>query len=52
VELVRSSGAVERARAEADTLLAEAREALQVTPACEARDALEALTHYVVDRRV
>jgi geranylgeranyl pyrophosphate synthase len=52
VELVRSSGAVDRARAEADQLLAEAREALQVTPAGEARDALEALTHYVVERRV
>src|SRR4051812_47254466 len=52
VELVRSSGAVERARAEADALLQEARDALQVTPPGEARDALEALTHYVVERRV
>ena len=52
IELVRTSGAVERARAEADRLLDEAREALQVTPAGDARDALEALTSYVVDRRV
>jgi geranylgeranyl pyrophosphate synthase len=52
VELVRTSGAVERAHAEAGRLLDEAREALQVTPASDARDALEALTSYVVDRRV
>jgi geranylgeranyl pyrophosphate synthase len=52
IELVRTSGAVERARDEADRLLDEAREALQVTPAGAARDALEALTYYVVDRRV
>lgn len=52
IELVRTSGAVEAAQAEADTLLAEAREALQLVPAGDARDALEALTYYVVDRRV
>jgi heptaprenyl diphosphate synthase/octaprenyl-diphosphate synthase len=52
VDLVRTSGAVERAQAEADRLLAEAREALSETPAGAARDALEALTHYVVERRV
>jgi geranylgeranyl pyrophosphate synthase len=52
IELVRTSGAVEAARAEAETLLDEAREALHITPAGDARDALEALTYYVVDRRV
>jgi geranylgeranyl pyrophosphate synthase len=51
IELVRTSGAVERAQVEADRLLAEAREALEVVPAGDARDALEALTHYVVERR-
>jgi geranylgeranyl pyrophosphate synthase len=52
VELVRTSGAVDLAQAEADRLLAEARDALQEVPATPARDALEALTHYVVERRV
>jgi geranylgeranyl pyrophosphate synthase len=52
IDLVRTSGAVERAQLEADRLLAEAREALEVMPAGDARDALEALTHYVVERRV
>jgi heptaprenyl diphosphate synthase/octaprenyl-diphosphate synthase len=52
IDLVRSSGAVERAQAEADRLLAEAREALSEVEASVARDALEALTHYVVERRV
>ena len=52
VDLVRTSSAVERAQAEADQLLAEAREALLVVPAGPARDALESLTHYVVERRV
>ena len=52
VDLVRTSGAVELAQAEADRLLAEAREALQAAPAGPARDALESLTHYVVERRV
>ena len=52
IELVRTSGAVERSQAEADRLLAEAREALAEVPAGQARDALEALTHYVVERRV
>jgi geranylgeranyl pyrophosphate synthase len=52
VELVRSSAAVDLARTEAERLLDEAREALQALPAGDARDALEALTHYVVDRHV
>jgi geranylgeranyl pyrophosphate synthase len=52
IDLVRTSGAVERAQAEADRLLAEAREALADVPAGQARDALEALTQYVVERRV
>jgi geranylgeranyl pyrophosphate synthase len=52
IELVRSSPAVERARAEANALLEEAREALQALPPGEARDALDALTGYVVERRV
>jgi geranylgeranyl pyrophosphate synthase len=52
VDLVRSSGAVARAQAEADTLLQEARDALALAPVGPARDALEALTHYVVERRV
>lgn len=52
IELVRTSPAVERAREEADRLLAEARAALRAVPAGEARDALEALTYYVLERRV
>lgn len=52
IDLVRTSGAVERAQTEADRLLAEAREALAEVPSGQARDALEALTHYVVERRV
>jgi geranylgeranyl pyrophosphate synthase len=52
VDLVRTSGAVDLAQAEADRLLAEAREALTAVPAGQARDALESLTHYVVSRRV
>jgi geranylgeranyl pyrophosphate synthase len=52
IELVRSSGAVERTQTEADRLLAEAREALAEVPSGQARDALEALTQYVVERRV
>ena len=52
IDLVRTSGAVEAAQTEADRLLAEAREALTEVPAGQARDALEALTHYVVERRV
>jgi heptaprenyl diphosphate synthase len=52
VDLVRTSGAVELAQAEADRLLAEARDALADAPAGQARDALEALTYYVVERRV
>ncbi len=51
VKLVTESGAAERARAEADRMLDEAREALRVVPAGPARDALEALTYYVVERR-
>lgn len=52
IDLVRTSGAVERAQTEADRLLSEAREALGAIPEGVARDALEALTHYVVERRV
>jgi len=52
IDLVRTSGAVQLAQAEADRLLAEAREALAEAPAGPARDALESLTHYVVERRV
>jgi geranylgeranyl pyrophosphate synthase len=52
IELVRSGEAVERARAEAEGLLDEAREALMALPPCDARDALEALTQYVVERHV
>ncbi|MFN8635936.1 MAG: polyprenyl synthetase family protein [Chloroflexota bacterium] len=52
IDLVKTSGAVELAQAEADRLLAEAREALMEAPPCPARDALEALTYYVVERRV
>ncbi len=51
VKLVNESGAAERARAEADRLLDEAREALGAVPAGPARDALERLTYYVVERR-
>jgi heptaprenyl diphosphate synthase/octaprenyl-diphosphate synthase len=52
IDLVRTSGAVEQAQTEADRLLAEARGALGELPDGPARDALEALTHYVVERRV
>jgi geranylgeranyl pyrophosphate synthase len=52
IDLVRTSGAVEQAQAEADSLLAEARAALAELPDGAARDALESLTHYVVERRV
>ena len=52
IDLVRTSGAVEQAQNEADRLLSEAREALAVIPEGVAREALEALTHYVVERRV
>jgi heptaprenyl diphosphate synthase len=52
IDLVRTSGAVEKSQTEADRLLGEAREALAEIPDGVARDALEALTHYVVERRV
>ncbi|MCC6174358.1 MAG: polyprenyl synthetase family protein [Chloroflexi bacterium] len=51
VQLVRSTAAIACARTEADRLLAEARDALRMIPAGETRDALEALTYYVVERR-
>jgi len=51
VELVRGSAAIERARAEAERLLEEARSSLELVPAGEPRDALECLTHYVAERR-
>jgi heptaprenyl diphosphate synthase len=52
IDLVKSSGAIERSQIEADRLLREAREALAELEDAPARDALEALTHYVVERRV
>lgn len=52
VDVVRGSPAIQRAQAEADQLLAQARDALQIVPAGPARDALESLTYYVVERRV
>jgi geranylgeranyl pyrophosphate synthase len=52
VRIVRESPAIDRTFDEAERLLAEARDALLVVPAGEARDALETLTRYVVDRRV
>ena len=51
VDLVTGSGAAEHARREADRMLDEARDALRAVPAGPARDALERLTHYVVERR-
>jgi geranylgeranyl pyrophosphate synthase len=51
IETVRASGAVERAISEADSLLALAREDLAMLPQGEARDVLEHLTHFVVERR-
>jgi len=50
--LVNESGAAARAREEAERMLAEAREALQAVPPSAARDALERLTYFVVERRV
>ena len=50
VDLIRGSSAIDRTYAEAERLLAEARDALQLAPPGEARDALEALTGYVVER--
>lgn len=47
---VRSSGVVERCRAEADGLIAEARSALTRVPAGLAREALADLAEYVVQR--
>ncbi len=51
VEFVRESTAIDRAYAEASRLLEEARAALREAPAGEARDALESLTGYVLERR-
>ena len=51
VELVRGSRAIDRAYAEADRLLEEARETLALVPVGEPRDALESLTRYVAERR-
>ena len=51
VKLVNESGAAECARQEADRMLEEAREALRMVPAGPARDALEGLTYFVVERR-
>ena len=52
VRLVRESPAIDRSYAEAERMLEEAREALKLVPAGEARDVLENLTRYVVERRV
>ncbi len=52
VRLVRESPAIDRAYAEAEQMLQEAREALKLVPAGEPRDLLDNLTRYVVDRRV
>jgi geranylgeranyl pyrophosphate synthase len=51
VELVRQSPAIDRSYAEAEHLLDEARGALGLVPAGDARDALENITYYVLDRR-
>ncbi|MBI4492665.1 MAG: polyprenyl synthetase family protein [Chloroflexi bacterium] len=50
VQLVRESEAVERCRAEAAALARESREVLRALDPSPCRDALEALTHYVVHR--
>lgn len=50
VRLVRESGAVDRCRAEAETLARESRDVLQALDPSPAREALETLTHYVVRR--
>ena len=51
VQIVRGSPSIERSYAEAERLLEEARASLRSLPAGEARDALENLTSYVVDRQ-
>jgi geranylgeranyl pyrophosphate synthase len=51
VRLVKDTGAADDAQREAERMLEEAREALRAVPAGPARDALESLTYYVVDRR-
>jgi geranylgeranyl pyrophosphate synthase len=50
VQLVRSSEAVERSRAEARTLLREGREALRALAPGQVRDTLEAVSEYIVER--
>ena len=50
VRLVQESGAIEAAYAEADALIRDAREALNVLPSGIERDALDRLASYVVDR--
>ena len=51
VRVVRDSPAIDRAYAEAEQMLQEAREALKLVPAGEPRDLLDNLTRFVVDRR-
>ncbi len=51
VQLVRESPAVDRSYADAEQLLDEARAELRHVPGGEARDALERITYYVLDRR-
>jgi geranylgeranyl pyrophosphate synthase len=50
VRLIQESGAIEAAYAEADSLIDQARAALQVLPQGVERDALDRLAAYVVDR--
>jgi geranylgeranyl pyrophosphate synthase len=52
VDLVRASPAIDRTYTEAERLLEEARDALREIRPGEARDVLENLTRYVVDRGV
>lgn len=50
VSLIKSSGAVERAYAEARALLDEAAAALEIVPSGEAREALRDLAEFVIER--
>ncbi|MFN8522117.1 MAG: polyprenyl synthetase family protein [Chloroflexota bacterium] len=52
IELVRKSGAIERAFGEAEALLDEARSCLTALPLGDARDVLTQITRYVSERRV
>jgi octaprenyl-diphosphate synthase len=50
VELIRSSGAIEAARAEAQQFIAQAKNALAILPSVPARDALVSLADFVLER--